>query len=47
MVQKALRGKNILELGKEVQNNLNLAYDFVRIEKIKKEVLVCQSITTH
>jgi len=26
---------------KEVQDNLNLAYDSVRIEKIKKEVLAC------
>ena len=30
---------------KEVQDNLNLAYDPVRIEKIKKEILACQSVT--
>lgn len=31
---------------KEGQDNLNLGYDSVKIEKIKKEVLACQSITT-
>jgi len=31
---------------KEVQDNLNLAYNSIRIEKIKKKVLAYQSITT-
>jgi hypothetical protein len=31
---------------KEVQDNLNLAYDSVRIEKIKREVLAYQSVIT-
>jgi len=29
-----------------VQNNLNLAYDSVRIEKIKKKILAYSSVTT-
>jgi len=30
----------------EVQDNLNLAYDSVKIEKIKKEILACRYVIT-
>jgi len=32
--------------GKEVQENLNFAYDSVKIENEKEEVLECQFVTT-
>lgn len=41
-----IKSPELIRGRKEVQDNLNLAYDSVRIEKIKKEVLACQSVTT-
>ena len=50
ILQKGRRSKikspELIRGRKEVQDNLNLAYDSVGIEKIKKEVLAGQSVTT-
>jgi hypothetical protein len=40
-----IKSPELIRGRKEVQDNLNLAYDSVRIEKIKKEVLAYQSVT--
>ncbi|MBA2123716.1 hypothetical protein B9J78_02070 [bacterium Unc6] len=39
-IPESIKGK------KEVQENLNLAYDSVKIENEKEEVLECQPVTT-
>ncbi|MBT9147615.1 MAG: hypothetical protein DDT32_01377 [Syntrophomonadaceae bacterium] len=39
-IPESIKGK------KEVQENLNLAYDSVKIENEKEEVLECQLVTT-
>ena len=41
-----IRLQELIRSRKELKDNLNLPYDSVRIEKIKKEVLACQSVTT-
>jgi hypothetical protein len=41
-----IRLQELIRSRKELKDNLNLPYDSVRIDKIKKYVLACQSVTT-